>query len=206
MGIVIFIVFFTALLLSVPIGIALGVSALAGLVYISFDPDFFIFLPQKFMAGLDSFTLLAIPFFILAGAIMSYGGIARRIVDLTLVFFGRIRCGLGIVVTISTFFFRAICGSGSAKTAAIGSVMFPEMKRNKYPDDFSTALFASAGGHLPLCPHRSTSSLSALWQISLSAACSLPEYSHPLSMLSHSSQSCFFSQKSLISPWHLKLP
>ena len=88
---VIFIVFFAALLLSVPIGIALGISALAGLIYLSFDPDFFIFLPQKFMSGLDSFTLLAIPFFILAGAIMSYGGIARRIVDLTLVFFGRMR-------------------------------------------------------------------------------------------------------------------
>ncbi len=152
MGVVIFIVFFAALLLSVPIGIALGVSALAGLVYLSFDPDFFIFLPQKFMSGLDSFTLLAIPFFILAGAIMSYGGIARRIVDLTLVFFGRIRGGLGIVVTISTFFFGAICGSGSAKTAAIGSVMFPEMKRNKYPTDFSTALFASAGGASSLVP------------------------------------------------------
>jgi C4-dicarboxylate transporter DctM subunit len=119
---------------------------------ISFDPDFFVFLPQKFMSGLDSFPLLAIPFFILAGTIMSYGGIARRIVDLTLVFFGSIRGGLGIVVTMSTFFFGAICGSGSAKTAAIGSVMFPELKRNKYPPDFATALFASAGGASSLVP------------------------------------------------------
>jgi C4-dicarboxylate transporter DctM subunit len=122
MGLVILIVFFSTLLLSVPIGISLGITALAGLITISFDPDFFIFLPQKFIAGLDSFPLLAIPFFILAGAIMSYGGIARRIVDLALVFFGRIRGGLGIVVTISTFFFGAICGSGSAKTAAIPSI------------------------------------------------------------------------------------
>jgi C4-dicarboxylate transporter DctM subunit len=152
MGLVILIVFFSTLLLSVPIGISLGITALAGLITISFDTDFFIFLPQKFIAGLDSFPLLAIPFFILAGAIMSYGGIARRIVDLALVFFGRIRGGLGIVVTISTFFFGAICGSGSAKTAAIGSVMFPEMKRNKYPPDFATALFASAGGASSLVP------------------------------------------------------
>jgi C4-dicarboxylate transporter DctM subunit len=152
MGLVIIVVFFVTLLLSVPIGIALGITALAGLVAISFDPDFFIFLPQKFIAGLDSFPLLAIPFFILAGSIMSHGGIARRIVDLTLVFFGRIRGGLGIVVTVSTFFFGAICGSGSAKTAAIGSVMFPEMKRNKYPPDFATALFASAGGASSLVP------------------------------------------------------
>ncbi|NOR15215.1 MAG: TRAP transporter large permease subunit [Candidatus Aminicenantes bacterium] len=152
MGLVIVIVFFMTLLLSVPIGIVLGITALAGLMAISFDPDFFIFLPQKFMSGLDSFPLLAIPFFILAGSIMSHGGIARRIVDLTLVFFGRIRGGLGIVVTVSTFFFGAICGSGSAKTAAIGSVMFPEMKRNKYPSDFATALFASAGGASSLVP------------------------------------------------------
>ena len=152
MGLVIIIVFIITLLLSVPIGIALGVCALAGLMAISFDPDFFVFLPQKFIAGLDSFPLLAIPFFILAGSIMSHGGIARRIVDLTLVFFGRIRGGLGIVVTMSTFFFGAICGSGSAKTAAIGSVMFPELKRNKYPSDFATALFASAGGASSLVP------------------------------------------------------
>ncbi|MBA7640230.1 C4-dicarboxylate TRAP transporter large permease protein DctM [subsurface metagenome] len=152
MGEVIIIVFIIALLLSVPIGIVLGVCALAGLMAISFDPDFFVFLPQKFMSGLDSFPLLAIPFFILAGTIMSYGGIARRIVDLTLVFFGGIRGGLGVVVTMSTFFFGAICGSGSAKTAAIGSVMLPELKRNKYPTDFATALFASAGGASSLVP------------------------------------------------------
>ncbi len=152
MGLVIIIVFFSSLLLAVPIGISLGITALAGLIAISFDPNFFIFLPQKFIAGLDSFPLLAIPFFILAGSIMSHGGIARRIVDLTLVFFGRVRGGLGIVVTMSTFFFGAICGSGSAKTAAVGSVMFPEMKRNKYPSDFATALFASAGGASSLVP------------------------------------------------------
>ncbi len=149
---VIIIVFILGLLLSVPIGIVLGVCALAGLMVISFDPSVLVFLPQKFMAGLDSFPLLAIPFFILAGTIMSYGGIARRIVDLALVFFGRIRGGLGIVVTMATFFFGAICGSGSAKTAAIGSVMFPELKRNKYPSDFATALFASAGGASSLVP------------------------------------------------------
>jgi len=152
MGLVILIVFCAALALSVPIGIALGVSALSGLMFISFDPHLIILLPQKFMAGLDSFPLLAIPLFILAGQIMSHGGIARRIVDLVLVFFGRIRGGLGIVVTVSTFFFGAICGSGSAKTAAIGSVMFPEMKRKKYPPELATAIIASAGAASALVP------------------------------------------------------
>jgi len=152
MGLVILIVFCVALALSVPIGITLGVSALAGLMFISFDPNLIIVLPQKFMAGLDSFPLLAIPLFILAGQIMSHGGIARRIVDLAMVFFGRIRGGLGIVVTVSTFFFGAICGSGSAKTAAIGSVMFPEMKRKKYPPELATAIIASAGAASALVP------------------------------------------------------
>jgi C4-dicarboxylate transporter DctM subunit len=152
MGWVLIITFVLTLLLSVHIGIALGVTALAGLIYIAPDADILILIPQKFISGLDSFPLLAIPLFILAGAIMSHGGIARRIVDLSLVFFGRIRGGLGIVVTIATFFFGAICGSGSAKTAAIGSVMLPEMKRNKYPADFATALFAAAGGASSLVP------------------------------------------------------
>lgn len=152
MGLAIVITFILTLIFSVPIGIALGLTALAGLVLIAPDADILVLLPQKFLSGLDSFPLLAIPLFILAGAIMSYGGIARRIVDLSLVFFGRIRGGLGIVVTISTFFFGAICGSGSAKTAAIGSVMLPEMKRNKYPVGFSTALFAAAGGASSLVP------------------------------------------------------
>jgi len=152
MGLVIIIVFIITLVISVPIGIVLGLTGLAGLLMISPDPDFIILLPQKFLSGIDSFPLLAIPLFILAGAIMSYGGIARRMVDFALVFFGRIRGGLGIVVSISTFFFGAICGSGSAKTAAIGSVMLPEMKRNKYPADFATALFASSGGASSLVP------------------------------------------------------
>jgi len=152
MGLIIIITFIVLLLLSVPIGITLAVTALAGLIVIAPDPDFFILLPMKFTSGLDSFTLLTIPMFILAGAIMSQGGIARRIVDTAMVFFGRVRGGLGIVVTIATFFFGAICGSGSAKTAAIGSVMLAEMKRNKYPMDFATALFAAAGGASSLVP------------------------------------------------------
>jgi tripartite ATP-independent transporter DctM subunit len=152
MGLVIVVTFIVLLLLSVPIGITLAVTALAGLIVIAPDPEFIILLPMKFISGLDSFTLLTIPLFILAGAIMSQGGIARRIVDMSMVFFGRIRGGLGIVVTIATFFFGAICGSGSAKTAAIGSVMIAEMKRNKYPMDFATALFAAAGGASSLVP------------------------------------------------------
>lgn len=207
MGLFILIVFFAAMALSVPIGIALGIAALSGLMFISFDPELIILLPQKFMAGLDSFPMLAIPLFILAGAIMSRGGIARRIVDLALVFFGRIRGGLGIVVTVSTFFFGAICGSGSAKTAAIGSVMFPEMKRKGYPPDLATAIIASAGGGpRPSSPLPSISSSSALSQTYRSGGCSR-QASFPRSSVWSPWLSWFILRpKSLTFPWARRFP
>jgi len=139
-----------ALLLSVPVGIALGLASLAGLLFVS--TDFLIVLPQKFLAGLDSFPLLAIPLFVLAGTLMSRGGFAQRIVEMALVFVGRIRGGLGLVVIFSTMLFSGISGSPSANTAAIGSVALPEMRRKGYPPPFATALFAAAGGVSTLVP------------------------------------------------------
>ncbi len=150
MGVIVGITFVLALIMSVPVAMSLGVAAFVGILYIS--PDLLIILPQKFLTSLDSFSLLAIPLFILAGSLMTYGGIARRIIDLCLAFVGRIPGGLGFVVVIATFFFGAICGSSSAKTAAIGSVMLPEMVRKKYPADYATALFAAAGGGSTLVP------------------------------------------------------
>jgi C4-dicarboxylate transporter DctM subunit len=118
MGLIVAITLVVTLLLSVPVGLALGLSALAGLLYVS--PEFLIVLPQKFLSGLDSFPLLAIPLFVLAGSLMSQGGFAKRIVDMALVFVGRIRGGLGLVVIFSTMMFSGISGSHSANTAAIG--------------------------------------------------------------------------------------
>ncbi len=84
MGLVVAITLVVTLLLSVPVGIALGIAAMVGLLYSS--PEFLIVLPQKFLAGLDSFPLLAIPLFVLAGTLMSQGGMARRIIDTAMVF------------------------------------------------------------------------------------------------------------------------
>ena len=150
MGWIVALTLVVALLASVPVGLALGLSALVGLVYVS--TDFLIVLPQKFLAGLDSFPLLAIPLFVLAGSLMSQGGFAQRIVDMTLAFVGRIRGGLGLVVIFSTMLFSGISGSPSANTAAIGSVALPEMMRKKYPAPFATAIFAAAGGVSTLVP------------------------------------------------------
>ena len=150
MGLVIAATLVITLLLSVPVGIALGIAAMAGLLYSS--PEFLIVLPQKFLAGLDSFPLLAIPLFVLAGTLMAQGGMAKRIIDMAMVFVGRIPGGLALMVIFSTLFFSGISGSPSANTAAIGSVALPAMKRKKYPRAYATAVFAAAGGVSTLVP------------------------------------------------------
>ena len=149
-GIVLGIVLAVLLVLSVPIAMSLGLASLSAILVMS--TDFLIFLPQKFISGIDSFTLLAIPLFILAGTIMGQGGIAHRIIDLAMVFVGRLRGGLGMVTIVSTMFFSGVCGSASADTAAIGSVTIPAMKKKKYPGPFATAIIAAAGGTSQLVP------------------------------------------------------
>ena len=139
-----------ALTLKVPIAMALGMAGLVGMLY--FDPAFLISLPQAYFGGLDRFALLAIPLFILAGAIMGQGGIAPRIVNLAMVFVGRFRGGLGMVSVLATMFFSGISGSSSADTAAIGSVTLPAMKKRGYPPEFATALVAASGGTAALVP------------------------------------------------------
>jgi len=143
-------VLFTSLFMSVPIAVSLGMASLVGLY--SLSPDLLVLAPQKFLAGINSFTLLAIPMFILAGTIMGSGGIAARIVNFCLIFVGRVRGGLGFVVILSTMFFSGVCGSASADTAAIGSTTMPEMLKRKYPKPFATALLAASGATASIIP------------------------------------------------------
>ena len=150
MGLVVTIVLFLSMLISVPVGIALGLSALIGMLYVS--PDILIMMPQKFLYGLDSFPLLAIPLFVLAGQLMSMGGLAKRIIAMALLFVGQIRGGLALVVISSAMLMSGISGSPSANTAAIGSVAIPAMKKLKYPPEFATAVLAAAGGVSTLVP------------------------------------------------------
>ena len=125
------IVLIISLLMSVPVGMALAVTTMIGMFFL--PNDILIMMPQKFLSGLDSFPLIAIPLFVLAGQLMSHGGLAKRIVDLAMVFVGRIYGGLGLVVISSTMLMSGISGSPSANTAAIGSVAIPAMRRMKYP-------------------------------------------------------------------------
>ena len=150
MGWIVTVVLFFSMMISVPVGISLGLSAFAGMLYVS--PDILIMMPQKFLYGLDSFPLLAIPLFVLAGQLMSRGGLAKRIIAMALIFVGQIRGGLALVVISSAMLMSGISGSPSANTAAIGSVAIPAMKKLKYPPEFATAVLAAAGGVSTLVP------------------------------------------------------
>ena len=136
-------VFFVLIMLSVPIGVALGVaSSLTICLTSNIGP---VMVAQKAFTGLDSFTLIAIPFFMLAGNLMALGGIARRIVNLADAAVGKFTGGLGMATVIGCMFFAAISGSGPATVTAMGSIMLPEMEKRGYDRAFSTGLTATAG-------------------------------------------------------------
>jgi C4-dicarboxylate transporter, DctM subunit len=130
------------LALSVPIAVCLGFSSLVAL-YINGTP--LITLAQSIFESLDSFALMAVPFFILAGNLMQSGGMSRRLINLANVLVGWIRGGLGSVSVLTSMFFATISGSSSATTAAVGSTLIPAMEKKGYPKNFATATCATAG-------------------------------------------------------------
>ena len=140
---------------SLPIGIALGLAT-AIMLHFTTNIDL-IMIAQKSFSSLDSFPLLAIPFFILAGALMSYGGISRRLVALAESLVGFIIGGLAMVTVMACMFFAAISGSGPATVSAIGSFMIPAMKERNYDAGFAAALTASAGTIGVIIPRASPS-------------------------------------------------
>ena len=131
------------LALSIPIGISLGLATVIALIYTGTIP--LIMVAQNAFAALDSFPLLAIPFFMLAGALMGYGGISKRLVNLADAMVGAVLGGLAMVTVMACMFFAAISGSGPATVSAIGSFMIPSMKEKHYDSDFAAALTATAG-------------------------------------------------------------
>lgn len=135
--------FFLFVFLSVPIGVSIGIAlciygfsgGAMGLDYIS----------QSIFSSMNSFPLIAIPFFILAGSIMEGGGLSKRLINLSNSMVGHVRGGLGIVTVLTCIFFGAISGSAIATVAAIGTIMIPAMEEQGYPKSFATSLTAAAG-------------------------------------------------------------
>jgi tripartite ATP-independent transporter DctM subunit len=122
-------------LVGVPIAYALGLAAMVGAFWIDIPLEAVML---KISDGADEFALLAIPFFVLAGAIMAEGGMANRLVELARLFVGTIRGGLALVNVIASTFFSGISGSSVADTASIGSVLIPQMIKQGYPPVFAT--------------------------------------------------------------------
>lgn len=139
-AVVLFALFFGLLALGTPISIAIGVSSLlVGMVYLPSDVIFFIG-AQKMFSGIDSFTLLAIPFFVLAGNIMNKGGIAIRLINLAKLLGGRMPGALAHTNVIANMLFGSISGSSIAAAAAVGGVMGPLQAKEGYDRRFSAAV------------------------------------------------------------------
>ncbi len=141
--------FFVLMMLGMPVAYALGLSALIGALWIDLPLDAVMI---QLASGVNKFSLLAIPFFVLAGAIMAEGGMARRLVAFAGVLVGFIRGGLSLVNIMASTFFGAISGSSVADTASIGSVLIPEMERKGYPRAFATAVTCSGSVQAILIP------------------------------------------------------
>ncbi len=121
-------------LMGMPVAYALGLAAILGALYTSIPLEAVML---KVSGGMSGFSLLAIPFFILCGAIMAVGGMAERLVNLAKVFVGFIRGGMALVNILASTMFGCISGSSVADTAAVGSVMIPQMIKNGYPRLFA---------------------------------------------------------------------
>jgi tripartite ATP-independent transporter DctM subunit len=141
--------FFLLMLVGLPIAYALGLAALAGALWIDLPLDAVMI---QLASGVNKFSLLSIPFFVLAGAIMSEGGMSRRLVAFAGVLVGFIRGGLSLVNILASTFFGGISGSAVADTASIGSVLIPEMEKRGYPRDFATAVTVSGSVQAILIP------------------------------------------------------
>ncbi|WP_270933470.1 TRAP transporter large permease [Falsiroseomonas oryzae] len=142
--------FLALLVAGAPMVFVLGVAGALTLAVTGQTP--LVVVAQRLYNGLDSFPLLAIPFFVLAGLIMEQGGIARAMVGLATALVGWIRGSLFMVSTVTATGLSAISGSGSADTAAVSSILLPEMRRRGYDIDYAAATVAAAGALGPIIP------------------------------------------------------
>lgn len=142
-GLFIFVALLGLILVGMPI--AFSLAAAATLTIYFFETTTFLFQAKSIVTAVNSYPLLAVPLFILAGDLMYTGGLSRRLTTAIYSLVGSIKASLSYVTVLAATFFGAISGSSPATVAAIGTVMIPEMDKQKYPSDYSAALIASAG-------------------------------------------------------------
>lgn len=139
---ILFVTFLVLLVLGVPIAFAIAVAGVA--VMVAGDVNLLIVV-QRMFASTDSFPLIAVPFFILAGDLLARGSMSQTLVAFAESLLGRIRGGLSAVAVAAGMFFAAISGSGAATTAAVGATLIPELKKRNYDESSSAALVAASG-------------------------------------------------------------
>jgi C4-dicarboxylate transporter DctM subunit len=134
--------FFLLLFLGLPIAIAIGLTALV--ILVTQDVSLLV-LPQRMFAGADSFPLVAVPFFILAGDLLAQGKISEKLVQFADSILGFLKGGLWVVAILASMFFAAISGSGAATTAAVGTPLIPELRKKLYDVPSSRRLITAGG-------------------------------------------------------------
>src|SRR3954453_1561354 len=156
-------------LIGMPIAYSLALASIVGAFWIGIPLEAVML---KISDGVSKVAMLTIPFFVLAGAIMAEGGMARRLVAFASVLVGFVRGGLSIVNILASTFFAGISGSAVADTASIGSVLIPEMEKKGYPRDFAPAVAVSAAVQAIVLPPSHNSvifSLAAGGSVSIAA-------------------------------------
>lgn len=150
MLVVLLLTFIVLLLLGVPVAFTMGLAAIAALLLAGDIP--LMVVPQRMMASVYSFPLMAIPFFILAGQLMERGGISKRLVAFAASLVGHIRGSLGIVSVLASMVFAGVSGASTADASAVGSILVPSMIGRGYDPGFSAALVAAASTIGPMVP------------------------------------------------------
>ncbi|WP_299666563.1 TRAP transporter large permease subunit [uncultured Psychromonas sp.] len=147
-------IFLSVLIISILLGLPVAFALLLSSIALMFHLDLFSadILAQGLINGVDSFTLLAIPFFLVAGEVMSAGGLSKRIVRLATTYVGHRKGGLGYVAILTSVLLAGLSGSAVADAAALVSILYPMMKAAKYPEGSSMGLLASGGIIAPVIP------------------------------------------------------
>ena len=145
-----FILFFVFLMLGVPIAFSLGLGSV-GAIFMD-DKISSMLVAQKLFSSINSFSLMAIPFFMLSGELMEAGGISKRLVNIAKAFVGHITGGIGMVDIGTSVLFAGVSGSAAADTAAVGSMLIPSMLKNGYPRGLAAVIQACAGSLGPIIP------------------------------------------------------
>ena len=144
-----FAIFFLAMLIGFPIAFCLGLSSAFYLIIADIPLNI---IPQRMFSGIDSFVILCVPGFILAGNLMNVGGITERIISFSNALVGRVRGGLSLANIAASVFFAGISGTAAADTASIGAILIPAMKKAGYEADFSCAVTAASSMCGPIIP------------------------------------------------------